>query len=163
MEQITERIMDTLFASTYAVEIAQVVADVFDSMLRCHAAPAPEPRMPETGLITAAVFYAGAWQGAIMIECTREEACAFAARLMRVDRPAVNDDDAHDALGEVVNIIGGNLKSVLPRGVGLSLPSVVKGKDYAYRICGNNRRESLIFDSCEGKFRVTLVQTAAAV
>ena len=64
-----------------------------------------------------------------------------------------------DAMGEIVNMIGGNLKSVLPHGVGLSLPSVVKGKDYAWRICGNNRRETLTFDSCEGRFRVALVQT----
>ncbi|MGA2716017.1 MAG: chemotaxis protein CheX [Bryobacteraceae bacterium] len=94
-----------------------------------------------------------------MLECCRNEALAFASRLMRIDQSAVNDDDAHDALGEIVNMIGGNLKSVLPHGVGLSLPSVVKGKDYAYRICGNHRRETLAFDSCAGKFCVTLVQT----
>jgi len=56
-------------------------------------------------------------------------------------------------------MIGGNLKPVLPHGVELSLPSVVKGKDYASRICGNKRRERLAFDSCAGKFCVTLLQT----
>jgi chemotaxis protein CheX len=106
-----------------------------------------------------AVFFAGSWQGAVLLECCRDGALAFASRLMRINPSAVSDDDARDALGEIVNMIGGNLKSVLPHSVGLSPPSVVKGKDYAYRICGNNRRERLAFDSCAGKFCVTLLQT----
>lgn len=155
--------MENLFASTYAAEIAQVVSDVFDSMLRCHAEPAGNSGIAEAGMIIAAVFFAGSWQGAVLFECRRDEALAFASQLMRIDRSAVTDEDAHDALGEIVNMIAGNLKSVLPHGVGLSLPSVVKGKDYAYRICGSNRRETLAFDSCEGKFCVTLVQTVPAL
>lgn len=151
--------MEILFASTYAAEIGQVVSDVFDSMLRCHAEPAEDTGIAEAGIIIAAVFFAGSWKGAVLLECGRNEALAFASRLMRMDRSAVNDDDAHDAMGEIVNMIGGNLKSVLPHGVGLSLPSVVKGKNYAWRICGSNRRETLTFGSCEGKFCVTLVQT----
>jgi len=41
-----------------------------------------------------------------------------------------------DALGELANMLAGNLKSVLPSGVVLSMPSVIEGSDYSLRICG---------------------------
>jgi len=91
--------MENIFASTYEAEIRQVVSDVFESMLRCKAEPAEDRGTAGTGLITAAVFFAGSWQGAVLLECCGNGALAFASRLMRIDPSAVNDDDAHDALG----------------------------------------------------------------
>jgi hypothetical protein len=56
-------------------------------------------------------------------------------------------------------MIGGNLKSVLPHGVALSMPSVVAGSDYALRICGGNAEsERLAFNSPAGSFWVTLIR-----
>lgn len=38
--------------------------------------------------------------------------------------PALDDEDIADALGELANVLGGNLKALLPEGSTLSLPSV---------------------------------------
>jgi hypothetical protein len=62
-------------------------------------------------------------------------------------------------MSEITNMIAGKLKSVLPHRVGLALPSIVKSKDYAYRICGSYHPETLAFESCAGGFCVTLLQT----
>jgi len=53
----------------------------------------------------------------------------------------------------LVNMIGGNLKSVLRRGMELSLP-FVKGGDYGYSICGHHRRQVFTFQSNLRSLRV---------
>jgi CheY-specific phosphatase CheX len=62
-------------------------------------------------------------------------------------------------MGELANMIGGNLKSVLPRGASLSMPSVVEGSKYSVRVCGANRNKRMSFESPDGTFWVTLVET----
>ena len=44
-------------------------------------------------------------------------------RVMSVD--AVSPEDVADVLGELANIVGGNVKAMLPPGASLSLPRVV--------------------------------------
>lgn len=56
---------------------------------------------------------------------------------MGVPQPTSFDDDVRDAMGEITNIIGGNMKPILPHGVGLSMPSVVYGRPSSLKICGN--------------------------
>ena len=73
-------------------------------------------------------------------------------------KPDRVDEDVRDSLGELANMVGGNLKSVLPPGVALSMPSVVDGSDYALRICGGNATNTVAFSSALGIFWVTLVQ-----
>ena len=83
----------------------------------------------------------------------------FTAKLMQIPKPLQFDNDVYDALGELANMIGGNLKSVLPRGVSLSLPSVVEGANYSVHICGRHRNKKMAFEGTDGPFWVTLVET----
>ena len=46
----------------------------------------------------------------------------------------VSLDDVRDALGEITNMIGGNVKALLPTPSRLSLPTVVEGADYAVTV-----------------------------
>ena len=62
-----------------------------------------------------------------------------------------------DALGELANMIGGNLKALLPSNVGLSLPSIVRGNDYVVRLRGGVVVNRQMFDTEFGKFQVTLM------
>jgi CheY-specific phosphatase CheX len=69
------------------------------------------------------------------------------------------DDVVRDVLGEMANMIGGNLKCVLTRGIRLSMPSVVDGSDYCMRVCGAVVRERLALRCAEGVFWVTVLAT----
>jgi chemotaxis protein CheX len=69
------------------------------------------------------------------------------------------DDVVRDVLGELTNMIGGNLKCVLTRGIKLSMPAVVDGSDYALRICGAEIRQRLAFQCAEGQFWVMTLTT----
>ena len=71
---------------------------------------------------------------------------------------SISKDDVSDTLGEVVNMIAGNLKSVLPAGVVLSIPSVVEGRDFIFRICGGNEYKTNYYSCEEGPFAITLVR-----
>lgn len=151
--------MSSLFeVSSYETMTAQIVHDVFDTMLRyeIHEAPADYDR--RVNQVTAAIFFAGVWKGAVILECSEAQATLFAEELMSIPRPSCMDEDTRDALGEIVNMIGGNLKSVLPHGVSLSMPSVVEGSQYAYRICGSNETARFSFIGEAGPLWVTLVQ-----
>lgn len=147
----------TVSVEAFQADIEQIVASVFETMLGLTAFPVPgtTPGSPE---VTAAIFFAGAWKGAALVECSLEQARAWTARLMEIDTPPSFTGDVQDAMGELANMVGGNLKSVLPRGTTLSMPSVVRGENYSLRICGDHvyHREGF---TCGGDtFWVTLVE-----
>lgn len=144
--------------SVYRADLAQIVVSVFETMLNLEIQPPETSWTPAADMFTAAVYFAGEWKGAVLLECTRPQADEFTRRLMPMETPASTDDDVRDAMGELANMLAGNLKSVLPRGIGLSMPSVVEGKDYSLRICGGNLADRMPFSSAMGVFCVTLVE-----
>jgi len=86
------------------------------------------------------------------------QARLWTSRLMSIPVPDTFTDDVRDAMGEIVNMVGGNLKSVLPHGVALSMPSVVQGRSYSLRVCGSNLVHHQAFVTADGPFWVTLVE-----
>ena len=145
-------------ASAYGADVEQIVGDVFRTMLEMDAPANSGVTLPKERVLTAAIYFAGSWKGAVLLECTEQLALASTEALMQIPAPLHVDDDARDSLGEVINMIGGNLKCLLPPGTALSMPSVMDGIDYALRICGAYRFESRSFECPAGPFRVSLVE-----
>lgn len=141
------------------VELAQIVESVFDTMLGLRVAGDATPGFLGSDRLTAAVHLAGEWSGAVLLECDRDQACRFASRFLSLDPAAAVDDVVRDVLGELANMIGGNLKCVLTRGIQLSMPSVIDGSDYSLRVCGAEVRERLAFACQEGVFWITVLST----
>jgi chemotaxis protein CheX len=137
--------------------LSQIVESVFETMLNLEAKEHGTPWFPHEDRVTAMVHLAGDWNGAVLVECDRGQACRFTGRFLSVDPPDVVDDDVRDVLGELANMIGGNLKSILTRGIHLSMPSVVDGSSYNLRVGGSDLRESLAFECEEGSFWVTVI------
>lgn len=143
----------------YKSDICQFAESVFLSMLGLNVQPI-EAELPSTEMISGAIYYAGPWKGAALLQCEPGEAYDFTARLMGIPQPEAFDDDVRDAMGEITNIIGGNMKPLLPHGVVLSMPSVVSGRPASLRICGDAPLIRLAF-SCEaGVFWLTIVGLA---
>lgn len=144
---------------SYQVEINQIVTDVFSAMLSTEAVPCPTCEVSATGpQLTAAIFFAGSWKGAVLVDCSTLLARQWTAKLVSAELPDHVTDDVRDAMGELVNMIGGNLKSVLPHGVGLSMPTVVEGTNYMVKLCGGNLTNRRSFETPLGHFSVTLVE-----
>ncbi len=143
---------------SYRPEETQIIGDVFRTMLGLTIERAADGVSSDASPVTGAVYYAGAWNGALLVECTLEQSFQFTQRLMSIEPPTSVNDDVRDALGELANMIAGNLKAVLPAGVAISMPSVVEGTDYSLRICGGNDVSRMTFSSEVGDFRITLVE-----
>jgi len=148
---------------SYQVETARIVEDVFRTMLGLDVSlsdvsGSPTAASLAAGSLTSTVQFVGEWKGAVLLQCSSEQAIAFTTCLMPSLKPSQVDEDVRDSLGELANMVGGNLKSVLPPGVVLSMPSVVVGSDYALHICGGNAARTIAFVGELGTFWITLVQ-----
>jgi len=138
-------------------ELAQIVESVFGTMLNLDVAQCEAPWFPSEDRLTSSIHLAGDWSGAVLLECNEQQACRFAGRFLAMDPPEAVDDVVRDVLGEMANMIGGNLKCILSPGIQLSMPSVIIGSDYSLRVCGAKVRERLTFHSAEGVFWSTLL------
>jgi chemotaxis protein CheX len=76
----------------------------------------------------------------------RRAAAAFLA--MELDE--VSEDDLSDVLGELANIVGGNVKAMLPPGCFLSLPQVVLAPEATTKY-PNAERISGVYGLWEGE------------
>ena len=145
-----------LSTQTFRPVLAEITVSVFETMIGVPVQPA-EPSLQDSAYaLTAAVYYVGTWNGALLLECSVAQAQVWASHLMDIPFP-VSVEDARDSLGELCNVLAGNLKPVLPPGVGLSSPSVVSGADYRLKVCGDPVSERLTFGDAEGTFGITLV------
>jgi chemotaxis protein CheX len=110
--------------------------------------------------MTSLVSLTGDWNGAVLIECNPRQACQFAGRILAMDAPDAVDDDVRDVLGELANMVGGNMKSGMSTGVRLSMPSVMNGRDYDVRVVGSEVEERTGFQCEFGNFWVAVLVTS---
>jgi len=140
-------------------KLVQIVKSVFIAMMSLEVSDCEMPFSSQGDRLTSFVYLTGGWNGAVLFQCNRRQACQFAGRILSMDSPQAVDDDVRDVLGELANMIGGNMKSGMGDGVRLSMPMVMEGNDYDLRACGSQILERLAFHSAEGHFWVTVLAT----
>ncbi|HET7328545.1 MAG TPA: chemotaxis protein CheX [Nocardioidaceae bacterium] len=88
----------------------------------------PTTEAPADGaeVVHASVGVSGAWNGQVILELTAVTAHAATAAML--GQQHVEPRDMTDAVGELVNMVGGNIKSLLPTPSTLGLPVVVRGR-----------------------------------
>ncbi len=108
--------------------VVEVMSDVWSSFL--HDTSIFEAAQPsaddETSpdRIVASVCVDGPWCGAFLVTMRAPAGRQVAAVLLGIDSADVSNPDMYDAMGEVANVVGGNLKTLLPPPSALSLPVV---------------------------------------
>lgn len=119
----------TLTAPVLAPEdLAAIATDVWAAFLSAEGVHAllegpPGPTYDDT--VHATVAVTGAWVGRIALTLPPEAADLAAATMLGVtDAEAA---DVADAVGELANMVGGNVKSLVPAPSTLGLPSVGRG------------------------------------
>lgn len=110
--------------------------------------------------LVSCVHFAGAWPGGLVIHCPAEVAREVASVMFGITREDVSVSELQDALGEVANMTGGNLKSLLPEPTMLSLPSVTEGTDYSVRVPGARLVTQIAFETLGKSIVVSLLQSA---
>ena len=112
--------------------------------------------LPVTELFLESVLdYLVVCKGSLVLECSAPVAFAFTERLMGIAMPTAFDNDVKDSMGELVNMIGGNLKGLLSVDTVLSAPVVFH--DLPMSMPQDRMKLSSIdFDSEFGQFRLSL-------
>lgn len=108
-------------------ELAEIVASAFESMLGLEMRSCGRAWLAGGDRVMAVLPLGGNWRGTVLLECDAGLACQLAGRFLSIPPAVAIDDLVRDVLGELVNMIGGNLKCVLAQGVQLSPPSVLQG------------------------------------
>jgi chemotaxis protein CheX len=86
--------------------------------------------------VSSWVEIVGPWTGAVVISTARSTAEQLARCLLRQHAPPViEDEDIEDALGELANVVGGNVKAVLPGPSVLGLPEVGSAPEAGADVC----------------------------
>jgi chemotaxis protein CheX len=81
--------------------------------------------------VHSSVSITGSWTGHIVYASSTTAARKAAAAFLAVQPDEVSQEDVSDVLGELANIVGGNVKAMLPAGAYLSLPQVVLAPESA--------------------------------
>ncbi len=104
------------------------------------------------------VGMAGAWVGTGSLSCSSAFARRIASSFLMTDFPSV-DDEVLDAIGELTNIIIGNVKGTIEQSVGpmaLSTPTCIVGQDLTAHSLGRYRWTVISFQCGEDKLDVML-------
>jgi len=136
--------------------VRTAMADVFSTMLGMSIENLPEYTDQKAPTVSdgvlAIVGIAGTWQGAGAISCSASFACRICNQLLMTEAGSVNEE-VLDAVGEVANMVIGNFKTMIEESLGplgLSIPTVIYGRNFASRSIGSNKWIVLPF-SCEGE------------
>ncbi len=105
----------------------RTVERVFSTIMEAKVALASGDWKAGPDAMTAVIDFKGDWRGAILLQCSTSEARHLAVMFLGKDEIDGADEDSRDVMGELLNIIAGNLKPILPKGAQATLPQVVSG------------------------------------
>lgn len=154
--------MQTPEHETLVKFVHEATMEVFSMMLGLeiseHKAHTETEANPINDGVVSLIGLAGPWVGTGSLICSAPFACKVSAALVGMETPTV-DHDVLDAFGEVTNMIIGNVKTRLEELVGplgLSIPTVVYGRNFAARTMGSMRWTVVEFQCSEDIFEVQI-------
>jgi chemotaxis protein CheX len=116
-----------VFSTMLGVEIAGGAAEV-------------EAGMPESSEgVVSFIGLAGSWAGTGSVSCSPALACRICAQMLMCEATAVNEE-VLDTVAELTNMIIGGVKTDLEQHLGplgLSIPTVVYGRNFKTKSAGN--------------------------
>ncbi len=131
-------------------EVLSIVENVFTTMLGSSVELAADADLTEHSPVTGCVQISGEWTGAVLVQTTGKFASFAASQMFAIDEAAVQKNDCQDTMAEIANMIGGNIKSLVPGPSSLSLPTVTTGREFDIRIFGTEV-ESVVPMLCNGE------------
>lgn len=115
--------------------ITEIVSMVCSTTLGLEVYPGDDYTPPPgERVMVGCVQITGAWSGAVLVSC-RAEFARLAAMLIFGSNEGA--DEERDALGELSNMIAGNIKALLPSPSFLSLPTISDGVEGVLKVLGS--------------------------
>lgn len=142
-------------------KIIESAKEIFSSMLMMDISPMEEMERethPLTDSISGVIGLAGTHKGVLAIHLPHRVAIAITSSFLGMDVGEMNSD-VEDAVGELANMLGGNVKAILSekgRDINLSMPTTISGKHYDYQTNKDAERIIVPFRCETGQFTVEL-------
>lgn len=104
------------------------------------------------------IHIGGAWDGLVKLSMSEALTRRAAAAMFGAPAESLSREELVDALGEITNMTGGNVKALLPGPSKLSLPSVVPGADFSVVSPGGVVLREVAFQTGGSHIRVQVVE-----
>ena len=105
--------------------IESIAQDAWTALVGEDEILVPLPGELPADVVSSWVDMTGPWTGTVVLTTGRDTAADLTRALLAETAPEpLEDDDVADALGEMANVVGGNVKAALPGPSVLSLPHV---------------------------------------
>ncbi len=130
--------------------VDHAVSEVFDTMLDMDVEVVVGTEVEVSGnRIVGTVGFAGQAQGSVIIQVTDPFGRLMTADMLGMEEDEIeSDEEVHDVIGELSNMIGGDIKSRLcDAGLTceLSIPSITSGSDFKIESMDWARHEKYAF------------------
>ena len=132
--------------------LAKAADDIFDTMLSMKIEPSDEvsAKVNENNRIVGSVGFAGEVMGCMNIHVGYNFARIIAGAMLGEEATDVEEEEVLDVVGELSNMIGGDVKSRLcdaGMNCSLSIPTTTAGTDFTIETQGWSRHERLAIQS----------------
>jgi len=120
----------------YAETFVEVTVNTLKEFVGVDVSPRhPHFLDPDKGFdwdISAVIGLSGAVKGAVIVSM-KEELATKLTDILTGTKHTEMDSDVLDAVGEINNIIAGNIKPKIPNGekIVISIPTIIKGKEHS--------------------------------
>ena len=145
----------------HAQHIIDSTREIFSSMIMLDVtAGEPYERKPGTldNSLSGIIGLAGKFKGMLAIHLPNQTAMAITTAFLGMDVEEINEDVC-DAIGELANMVAGDLKTALdPKGsdIQLSIPSAIYGEEYTIDCLTDATNITVPFEIEGGSFLVEL-------
>ncbi|HVC26174.1 MAG TPA: chemotaxis protein CheX [Acidimicrobiales bacterium] len=92
----------------------------------------PGSHLPAVEDVRGRVDIDGAWSGCVEVSCSIAVAREVASVMFGTPASDIAEADVRDAVGELVNVVGGNIKSILPAPTSLSVPILDDASEWRF-------------------------------
>lgn len=140
-------------------KIIESTIEIFTGMVMMEISVAGEPLTtlgPLKNSITGMVGLAGVHKGVLAVHFPKQVALDVTSSFLGMEVDEINAD-VQDAIGEIANMLGGNLKTILSdrgKDIMLSLPSTISGDQYSFTSQAEVDQVILPFQAPSGMFFV---------
>ena len=135
--------------------LVDVVKSVWSTSLGLTVESGPDPLPTSDNVFGARIADLGATEDSLLLECSMPMAEAAAARMFQLGLEDLEEADLLDAVGELANILAGNVRDLFPEWTRLGTPQVLRGVEL--EACLESSSSDGLHFQCEGMpFRVFL-------
>ena len=143
-------------------DLAEVTERIWSSILGLELEQAPLNGSASDRYFTGCVQITGEWEGAITLACSEWLARHVTSIMFETPADEASFEEVQDAVGELTNMLGGNLKVLLPQPSQMSLPAVIEGSDYKIMVPSTAVMNEVGFNSEGHPLRISILQKKVA-